>query len=369
MYQPILLYPWSRKVAKAFAHLSKPQSFILAAFSFGIARAQRCTLARVAEGLCSLGKADTVERRLQRFLANPHIGLEEGCQCLARWVLSRLVFGGKTLVLLVDETSLAEQLKVMAVCLAYRGRAIPLAWWCYHQEQYPMKSIELIDTLLGWVAPWIPAGCRVLVEADRGLSCSPALAKRLQRRGFEYLVRVTKKMRLRLADKQEVEFGSLVQQPGQQWSGPVQAFGSEHWQSCWAMIYWDPDYKEPWLLLTRWSQAPARGYGWRMWEELAFRDFKSYGWHWERSRVWEPEHANRLWLAMALAYAWTISLGTQAVQAEAVRKEVVRGKNIRRSLFVLGIRVLQRAKKLRRLIVTFFDFLFLPTDLAESVVH
>jgi hypothetical protein len=369
MHQAMLLYPWFKKVAKAFADLSKPQSFLLAAFSFGIVRAQRCTLARIAERLCSLGKADTVERRLQRFLANPKISLEEGCRCLAGWVLSSLVFGGKTLVLLVDETSLAEHLKVMAVSLAYRGRAIPLAWWCYHPEHYPMKSIELIDTLLGWVAPWIPAGCRVLVEADRGLGSSPALARRLRQRGFEYLVRVTKQMRLRLPDQQEVQFGSLVQGPGQHWSGPVQAFGSEHWQSCWAIIYWGQGHKEPWLLLTSWAEVPARGYGWRMWEELAFRDFKSYGWHWDRSRVWEPEHANRLWLAMALAYAWTISLGTQAVQAEVVRREVVRGKAIRRSLVAVGIRVLRRADELRRHIVTFFDFLFLPTDLAESVVQ
>ncbi len=369
MYQPILLYSWSKKVAKAFSHFSKPQSFLLAACSFGIIRAQRCTLGRIAERLCSLGKADTVERRLQRFLANPKIGLEQGCRCLAGWVLSSLVFGGKTLVLLVDETSLGEHLKVMAVCLAYRGRASPLAWWCYHPEHYPMRSIELIDTLLGWVAPSLPVGCRVLVEVDRGLGCSPALVKKLRGRGFDYLVRVTKQMRLRLANHPEVEFGALVQGPGQQWSGAVEAFGSEHWESCRAMIYWGQGHKEPWLLLASWAEAPARGYGWRMWEELAFRDFKSYGWHWDRSRVWAPEHANRLWLAMALAYAWTLSLGTQAVQAEAVRKEVTRGRTIRRSLVVLGIRVLRRADELRRQIVTFFDFLFLPGDLPESVVQ
>jgi hypothetical protein len=34
-------------------------------------------------------------------------------------------------VLLVDETSLQERLQVMAVSLASRYRAMPLAWWCY----------------------------------------------------------------------------------------------------------------------------------------------------------------------------------------------------------------------------------------------
>src|SRR3954452_10674950 len=100
-----ILYPWSKEVAKHFPAFSKPQAFVLAAFSLGIARAGRCTLARVAERLFWLGKADTVERRLQRFLSNSKVTLEEGCRALAAWVLSSLVFTGKTLVLLVDETS------------------------------------------------------------------------------------------------------------------------------------------------------------------------------------------------------------------------------------------------------------------------
>jgi hypothetical protein len=43
------------------------------------------------------------------------------------WVLRRLA-DTRLVVLLADETSLQERLKVMAVSLAYRGRAIPLAW-------------------------------------------------------------------------------------------------------------------------------------------------------------------------------------------------------------------------------------------------
>jgi hypothetical protein len=62
-----------------------------------------------------------------------------------------------------------------------------------------------------------------------------------------------------------------------------------------------------------------------MWEELAFRDFKSNGWHWHRSRVWDTAHANRLWLVMALAYAWALSLGTQAAHQRELWREVARG--------------------------------------------
>jgi hypothetical protein len=228
-------YHWSKSVAKYFTHLAKPQASVLAGFSLGLALVRSCTLARIAEGLACLGKADTVERRLQRFLSNDKIDWQEGCKSLANWVLSSLVFSGQTLVLLVDETSLQEHLKVMAVSLAYRGRAIPLAWWCYPEEQYPMKQVKLIDTLLGWVAPYIPERCGVLVQADRGIGTSPGLLQLILKRGWHYLVRVILQGR-----KDSVTIRSLIERPGQQWSGWVKAFKKAGWQRCWAIAYWGP---------------------------------------------------------------------------------------------------------------------------------
>jgi hypothetical protein len=63
-----------------------------------------------------------------------------------------------------------------------------------------------------------------------------------------------------------------------------------------------------------------------MWEELAFRDVQSTGWQWQRSHVWDPVPANRLWLAMALAYAWVLSLGTRALGTPAWCRELTRGR-------------------------------------------
>ena len=120
-------------------NLSLPQARVLAAFSFGLGLSGRCTLSVVGRSLFSLGKPDTVERRLrrlQRFISNPRIKLgiklADCCQQLSRWVISSLPAGKPlVLLLLVDETSLQDHLKAMVVSLAYRGKAIPLAWWCY----------------------------------------------------------------------------------------------------------------------------------------------------------------------------------------------------------------------------------------------
>ena len=355
------IYHWTKSVATNFAALSKPQARVLALFSFGIARARSCTLEQVAQRLFWRGKIDSVERWLQRYLSNEHIDWKVGCQNLSAWVLNSLVFGNSTLALLVDETALQDHLKVMAVSLAYRGRAIPLAWWCYHQERYPMRQVQLIDTLLGWVAPHIPKGYQVLVQADRGLGTSPALLRCIERRDWHFLVRVQGTVRLLLEDGRKVTFRSVISHPGQQWSAQVKAFAKSGWRTCWALAYWGKGYKEPWLLVTDSPAVKAQQYGWRMWEELAFRDFKSYGWHWERSHVWDPDHANLLWLAMALAYVWTLSLGTQAAHWAEVRQQVSRGRRSRYSLFRLGLRVLHALQNLKQ-IRSFFDLFLIPNQ-------
>jgi hypothetical protein len=356
MSQPEVLCRWTSRISSRFPHLSKPQALVLALYSLGIALAKRCALAATAEALAVLGKPDTVERRLQRFLSNTRIDWAVSSQALAAWVLE--AFSGSIAVLLVDETSLQDKLKVMSVCLAYRGRAIPLAWWCYPPRQWPKPQVALIGQLLQQVAAVMPADKTVVVQADRGIGCSPGLLRRIKALGWYYLVRVQGQVRLRLADGRCVAFRELVSRPGQQWSGWAWAFKKAHWQPCWAVAYWKRPHEQPWLLLTNWPQAQGQWYAVRMWEELAFRDLKSCGWQWQRSRVWGPAHANRLWLVMALAYVWTLSLGTQVIRHKGLRRELTRGKRWAHSVFRLGLRLLRRSISLGRELLC--DLLLIP---------
>ena len=356
MSQPEVLCRWREKISSRFAHLSKPQVMVLALYSLGLGLARRCALAASAEALAQWGKPDTVERRLQRFLSNRRVNWAVSSQALAAWVLE--LFSGTLVVLLVDETSLQDKLRVMSVCLAYRGRAIPLAWWCYPAHRWPKPQVALIGELLQRVADVMPPGKTVLVQADRGIGCSPRLLRRIQALGWFYLVRVQGQVRLRLADGRCVAFRQLLPAVGTAWAGAVWAFKKAQWQRCWAVAYWKRPHQQPWLLLTNWPQAQAPWYAIRMWEELAFRDLKSGGWQWQRSRVWDPAHANRLWLVMALAYVWILSLGTQVVRDKALRHEFSRGQRWAHSVFQLGLRMLRRAISLGRQLLC--DLLLIP---------
>ncbi len=112
----------------------------LALYSYGVVLARQCAPSRVAEKLPLAGKADRVQRRLERSLDNERIDWQACCQAWAKWVLSH--YGSQRLILLVDETKLANRLGVMVVGLAYRGCCIPLAFWCYAPQAWPMKQVD-----------------------------------------------------------------------------------------------------------------------------------------------------------------------------------------------------------------------------------
>ena len=214
-----------------------------------------------------------------------------------------------------------------------------------------MGQVSLIKRLLQWVSKGVPPGNKVLVEADRGIGNSPELLRAIQDMGWYFLVRVSSQVRLVVEEGSQIPFGSLISQAGERWHGRVYAFKKAGWMRCWAIGQWDQGHKEPWLLLTNFPGAQGKWYGLRMWEESAFKDFKSNGWQWQRSRVRDPEHANRLWLVMALAYVWVISMGTQVAGSPTLRVELTRGKGTRRSVFQLGLRFLERWMALGRRLI------------------
>ncbi len=107
---------------------------------------------RVAEKCGVLGKPDSVQRRLERFLDNGGVSWWTCCRYWATWVLSR--YGGERVILLVDETKLGHRLNIMVVGLAYRRCCIPLAFWCYQPDAWPeAKSTSLMNCCAGsWKA-------------------------------------------------------------------------------------------------------------------------------------------------------------------------------------------------------------------------
>ena len=104
------MYHWTIQIKSAFPNLSKLQTEVLAAFSFGVAKAKSRPLNIVERGLTFLGIPDTVETRIRRFISNPRIDMAESCERLARSVISAPP-KKKPVILIVDKTGLQDRLK------------------------------------------------------------------------------------------------------------------------------------------------------------------------------------------------------------------------------------------------------------------
>ena len=340
MSQPKPLYHWTNQIRSMFPNLSKPQAEVLPAFSFGIAKAKSCALNAVARGLTFLGIPDTVETWLRRFISNPRIDMAESCESLARSVIRDLP-RKKPVILLVDETSLHDKLKAMVVSVAYEGRAIPVAMMTYHQTQWPMGQVEMITKMLRWVRDGAGVGRDLIAMADRGIGTSPNLLKAIEGLGMRYMMRVSKIVRVMMDDETVFPFKSLTVEPGKSWRAKAKASKNAGWIECWVECVHGQGHDEPWCLVTNYPQMRGIKYEMRMWDELTFRDYKSGGWQWQKSRVWNPERADMLWLAMSAAYVWMLSLGAKVCLSPKIHRAAVGGDSDSVNVFMLGLILFQ----------------------------
>jgi hypothetical protein len=166
------------------------------------------------------------------------------------------------------------------------------------------------------------------------------LVRAVEALGWHYLFRVQRGT-VRRREGRERPLKHLVNAPGQSWSGSGQVFKKAGWLSTTVLVIWAQGYTDYWCLITNAPTAHARHYAIRYWQEAGFRDLKSDGWQWQASRIWLPDHANRLLLVMALATAWMLTLGAFAFDAPDLKRDFTKGLTQTYSLFRLGLRFLE----------------------------
>ncbi len=317
------VYQWIEEVAGHFPHLSPAQARVLALWSVGMVLARSCALTAVSTLLAAvLGrKENSVRQQLREGVYEA--AAKRGRQrrdvivhlCfvpLLRWVLSR--WQGTHLALALDATTLGERFVVLAVSVLYRGCAIPVGWVVLpagRKGAWRMEWLRLLRVL--W--PAVPRGWTVIVLADRGLY-APWLFRRIVRLGWHPCLRVNVGGTFRPACGRAFQpFRSFVPQPRTAWCGTGIAFKTADSRlPCTLLARWEAGYRDPWLILT--DLPPEAGeaawYGLRAWIEQGFKVTKRGGFQWQRTRMTDPARAARLWLAVAVATLWLLSVGSDA---------------------------------------------------------
>ena len=317
------LYQWIDTVVMRFPALSKPQALGLALWSFGMVVARSCSLTAVADVLAPLlGQSYyTLRERLRDTYreASAKAGEQrvelDVSECWAPW-LAWLLDGwsSQQIAIAMDATNLGDRFVVLAISVVYRGCAVPVAWKVLKAgEKHAWKPEWLV--LLKQFQGLLPESWTVIVLADRGL-----YAKWL----FEAIVQLKWHPFLRVNVQGSFRpegwfhwrpFCCLVSAKGGRWQGRGTAFSGKKTQlRCTLLGYWGEAHKDPWLVLTDLAPecADACWYGLRAWIEQGFKHSKRSGWQWQHTRMADPVRAERLWMAIAIATWWLLSVGGEA---------------------------------------------------------
>jgi hypothetical protein len=270
----------------------------------------------VAEGLER--KPNTVRQQLREWCyeakakrggPRQELAVESCFAPLLGWVLSW--WEGNQVAIAIEATTLGQRFVVLVVSVVYRGCAIPVAWTVFPATENHAWRGEWLR-MLRQVRAVVPRRFFVIVLADRGLDAR-WLLQRIVRFGWHPLLRINTGGTFRPATRVHYRpLRELVPQTGTQWGGTGTAFqGPRRRLNCTRLARWDEGYRDPWLLLT--DLAPSAGeacwYGLRAWIEQGFKITKRGGWQWQRTRMTDPQRAARLWLAVAVATLWLLSVG------------------------------------------------------------
>ena len=298
------------------------------------------------------------ERQFQRWLHNERIQPMLVYRPLIRAALAD--WGEETLYLALDTSQLWHRFVIVRVAVVYRGRAIPVGWVVCAGKSATVH-VSTYQHMLTQVAHLLPAGCHVILLADRGFMDVKLLCI-VRDLGWRFRIRVKMSTWVYRATKGQRKVSALMPKPGgvrffshvwltQQRFGPVYlalaymktATGYE----AWAIVSDEP------VSLKTFDE-----YGLRFDIEENFLDDKSAGFQLESSQIRNAMALSRLCLITATATLYLVSTGT-AVVVTGKRRLVDTHWQRGLSYFQIGWRWVKRALHLGEKLL---DFVWLDSS-------
>ena len=319
------LLQWIETVSTAFPTLSRPQAKVLALWSYGMVLAKSCGIIVVCAALAlQVGSSEaSLVQRLREWCYGAkdkrgHKRRElEVRSCFApllSWILAWWPPDELRLALALDATTLKKRFTVLCISVIYRGCAIPVAWKLVEAEEKGSWQPHWRE-LLTLIHAAVPTEWTVIVMSARGLY-APWLYQQIVSLGWHPFMRINKQGHVRPVGEATFRgLSTVAPTAGSEWCGSVDCFSEPKSRlRCTLLARWDEGCEEVWLVVTDLApeQASVVWYGMRSWIEGGFKDTKRGGWQWHQTKMVDPARAERLWLAIAVATLWVVSVGGQA---------------------------------------------------------
>jgi hypothetical protein len=264
---------------------------------------------------------------------------------VARSLLSAAAKQGR-IRLIADGTKVGGRHRLLMVAVAYRRRALPIAW-TWVRDQRGLSSSRKQCALLAYIQQLMPSSTRVVYIGDSEF-CGTAVKQIMQEWNWDYVVRHKGDHLVRLPEETSWRrFDSLIDRAGQRlWKASVR-LTKKHAYPCHILVYWRRGESQPWLLATNLTDPiqVCRFYTRRMWIEELFGDLKKHGFDIEQTRLRHFMRLSRLTLVAALLYVLLVAFGSYIIK-RGWRKLVDRTDRRDLSIFRIGYDMLERCLSL-----------------------
>lgn len=308
----------------------------------GLQLSQSVHLSAIARKLPLAAKLTSITDRFRRFMNNSAFRARHWYRQIAQQLLTEAAACG-TIRLIVDGTKVGAGHQLLMVAVAYRKRALPIAWtWVRTARGHSSTDKQL--ALLGYVHTLVPAGIPVVVVGDCEFG-AVALAQQMEAWHWHYVLRQKSDTRVCVSrtamDWQH--FGSLVTQRKKLVWYDHALLTLKHLHHAHLLGYWETGEKEPWLLMTNLDDPhlALKMYRKRMWIEEMFGDLKGHGLDLEKTRLRSCARLSRLVFLVALLYLWLVTRGSQVIKS-GDRHLVDRADRRDLSIFRIGLYYIDR---------------------------
>jgi hypothetical protein len=307
-------------------HASIAQVRNQALMCLALAHSPNCHLATLAKQLPIPGQRENLVQRLRRWLESQTVVQQRCYQPLVRQLFRH--WSGAEVGLVMDRTDIEHRWSILMLAVAFRHRALPLAW---RLLPFGATEAETQVALLHQVAPCLPdpRKVRITLYGDCEFRAVP-VQRYCQERDWHWQLGVKSDTLFRQGQSDWQPLRTMAPSRGERrylqgiTLTKTHAFGPVNLMADWTAGEESPRYV---VLDQRADREAWRRGRKRFWIEPSFRDWKSYGFDLEATKLTHGRRVDTLLLAMATTTLWMVHVGQWVMDTgrgtllEAVHKQ------------------------------------------------
>jgi hypothetical protein len=253
---------WFQRLKQLWPEGPLPQIRNAAWFLAGLYESHSVQLQAIARKIPGQAKLPSRIRHLARFLQNARLRGRPSYAPMAKALLQDLARTLGEIRLIADGSRVAFHHQLLLISVAYRRRAVPIAWtWIPSARGRSSAWCQL--ALLAYVHGLLPLDVPVSLVGDAEFG-AVEVQEQVDAGHWKFVLRQKSNNQVRQGPGDPwQDFGCVVQHPGQKVWWPNARLTAKHDHPLNLLAYWQVGEKEPWLLATNLATAveTSRTYG------------------------------------------------------------------------------------------------------------